>query len=269
MSGRLDGKVAVVTGGGAGIGRATVLRLAGDGARVLAVDRNVDDLAGLGEEARAGGLAVETLVRDVTDDDAPADIVKTARQTFSGFDILVNNAGIGGAHTAESTSDEEWDHFLDVNLRSLFRLSREAVRAMKATGGRIVNTASIFGLRGFPGTAAYSTSKAAVIGLTRQMASDCGIHGITVNAVAPGIITTAMTAEHLERSEWFRDQMVRATPAGRAGTPDDVARAIAFLVSDDAAYISGQILAVDGGWSASHYRPFPPRDGRRPGDDRL
>jgi 3-oxoacyl-[acyl-carrier protein] reductase len=125
------------------------------------------------------------------------------------------------------------------------------------TGGAIVNVASIFGMIGFPGTAAYAAAKAGVAGLTRQMAADYGPGGIRVNAIAPGLIETGMTQKRIAESEWFRGQMTDMTPLGRNGQPDDIAAAAAFLLSDDAAFISGQVLVVDGGWLTTRYRAQP------------
>jgi len=143
-----------------------------------------------------------------------------------------------------------------VNLRAVFRFSRAAVAVMK-TGGAIVNVASIFGMIGFPGTAAYAAAKAGVAGLTRQMAADYGPNGIRVNAIAPGLIETGMTQKRIADSEWFRGQMTDMTPLGRNGQPEDIAAAAAFLLSDDAAFISGQVLVVDGGWLTTRYRAQP------------
>ena len=173
MAGRLDGKFAIVTGAASGIGRATTLALSRDGAGVLAVDRDGD---GAAETARMGNgpgriVAMDT---DVTDDAAPAQIVARCGAELGSPDILINNARIRDSRPADETEDDNLDRFLDVNLRALFRLSREGVKAMRAAGrgGCIVNLASIFGITGFRGSSAYSATKAAVIGLTRNMAAD-------------------------------------------------------------------------------------------------
>ncbi len=258
MSGRFELMVAIVTGAGSGIGRETTLALARDGAGVLAVDRN---RAGVEETARLGNgpgriVALET---DITGDAAPADILARCQAELGSPDILVNNAGIGDARPAHLTEDANLDGFLDVNLRALFRLSREAVRAMREAGrgGSIVNLASIFGVTGFRGSAAYSATKAAVIGLTRNMAADYGIDGIRVNAIAPGVIETPLTAERLATNPWFVDALVGGTPLRRSGRPAEIAAAIGFLCSADASFISGHTLVVDGGYSATHFRPMP------------
>jgi len=254
-SSRLEGCGCVVTGAAAGIGRATALRLARDGARVLAVDVKEDGLAGTAALGRQQDTPVETLVADVTATEAPAAILDHAVARFGGVGIVVNNAGIGGAHRAEDADDAEWDRFLDIDLRAVFRLSREAVVRMRAGGGgAIVNIASIFGMVGFPAGAAYAAAKAGVIGLTRQMAADYGPAGIRINAISPGLIETDLTRRRIETSAWFRSQMSDMIPLGRNGQPEDIAAAAAFLCSNDASFITGQVLTVDGGWLATRYR---------------
>jgi NAD(P)-dependent dehydrogenase (short-subunit alcohol dehydrogenase family) len=235
-----------VTGAASGIGRATALRLAAEGARVLAVDINADGLASL--------EGMQTLVCDVAAEDGPARIVAAAQVQIGGIALLANIAGIGGSARAEITTDDSFDRMLSVHLRAQFRLARDSLPGLRAARGSIVNIASIFGMVGFQGTAAYAAAKAGVIGLTMQMAADEGPHGVRVNAVAPGLIETAMTTRRIEASAWFRGQMSEATPLGRNGTPDDIAGVCAFLFSDDAAFITGQTLVVDGGWLATRYR---------------
>lgn len=249
----LAGKAAVVTGAASGIGRATVLRLAREGARVLAADRAAEGLAETAALAQAQGTGIETLVADVAADGAPTAVIGGAVARFGGLDLLMNNAGVGGSKRADLTDDDMFDAHLAVNLRAVFRFSRAAVAVMRP-GGAIVNVASIFGMIGFPGTAAYAAAKAGVAGLTRQMAADYGPAGLRVNAIAPGLIETGMTQKRIADSAWFRGQMTEMTPLGRNGRPEDIAAAAAFLLSDDAAFISGQVLVVDGGWIATRYR---------------
>jgi len=258
MMNGLAGAATVVTGAASGIGRATALRLAGEGARVLATDRAAEGLAETADLARAQGTPLETLVADVAEADGPRRVMATAVARFGGLRLLMNNAGVGGAKRADATSDEDFDAHLAINLRSVFRFSREAVGLMAGeAGAAIVNVASIFGIVGFPGNAAYAAAKAGVAGLTRQMAADYGPHGIRINAIAPGLIETGMTRARIADSAWFRGQMTEATPLGRNGTPGDIAAAAAFLLSADAAFITGQVLVVDGGWLATRYRAQP------------
>jgi meso-butanediol dehydrogenase/(S,S)-butanediol dehydrogenase/diacetyl reductase len=252
MEGRFHGRVAVVTGAGGGIGRATVLRLAREGAQVLAVDIQAGPLAALAADA-PGNAAV--LVCDVAAEDSPAKIVAHCEAEFGRLDILINNAGIGGARSVEQTEDADFDRFMAVNLRAVFRLSRAALRLLPRPGGRIVNVSSVFGLVGFPGSSSYAVAKAGVAQLTRQMACDYAAQGLLINAVAPGVIRTPMTEERIDNNAWYRRIMIDTTPVPRIGTPQDVAGTIAFLCSDDASFITGEVIRVDGGWTATRYLP--------------
>lgn len=257
---KLKGQAAIVTGAGSGIGRATTKRLMADGADVLAVDVNAEGLAGTKEQARDLPGRCVTLTRDITQDEAPEAVVAACLEAFGGLRILVNNAGIGDATAAHKTEDEDLDRVLDVNLRALFRMAREAVPTIRAgnAGGSIVQLASIFGIVGVRASAAYAASKAAVVGLTRNMAADYGPYGIRVNAVAPGLILTPMSRDNIENSAYFRDLMIASTPLGRVGAPEDIANGIAFLCSDEAGFINGHTLTIDGGWSTTKFRPFEP-----------
>ena len=250
---RFGQSVAIVTGAASGIGREIALVLARQGARVLAVDRNGDGLREVCAQAQG---TMTPCVTELTRADAPASVFAACTAAFGApLSILVNNAGLGNARAAHETSDEVFDRYLDLNLRITFRMSRDALAAFGPDGGAIVNIASIFGLVGFPRSAPYAAAKAALGGLTRQMAADYGARGVRVNAIAPGLIATPATAERIASNTLFQEGLIRATPLGRPGTPKDVADAVAFLCSGEAAFISGQTLAVDGGWSTTHYVP--------------
>lgn len=242
---RFAGKTAVVTGAGSGIGFAIAELMTSQGARVLAVDRDAAGLARLGP-------GIETLTADVTDRALP----ETLRQSLGDrpLSILVNNAGIGGGGRADETGEEDFRRYFEVNVLALFSLSKFAVSAMReGGGGAIVNIASIYAVVGATASAGYSTSKAAVGGLTRQMATDFGPENIRVNAVAPGLIETPLTVERIRTEAWRRHVFIEQAPLRRVGLPGDVAQAVAFLASDEAGFITGATLRVDGGWAVGRY----------------
>ncbi len=243
----LQTRVALVTGAGRGIGRATAMRLARDGARlVLNYKGNVEaatEAARLIEEA--GGTA--TLAQGDVSADGEADrIVKQALAFGDGrLDILVNNAGITRDNLLLRMSALEWDEVMDLNLRGTFLVTKAAMRPMmKQRGGRIVNVASIAGIVGNAGQSNYSAAKAGIIGFTKTVAREMASRNITVNAVAPGFVPTDLTDPLPQQ---VKDDLLKQIPLGRFGTVDDVAGAIAFLASDDAAYITGQVIVIDGG----------------------
>jgi NAD(P)-dependent dehydrogenase (short-subunit alcohol dehydrogenase family) len=239
---KLQNKTAVVTGANRGIGFATVQRLLAEGARVLAVDLDTSNLE---------TLAVERLAIDLAADEAPAKVAAAAANLSPRIDFLVNNAGIGGSKALALSDDALIDRILGVNLRAVLRLTRDMLPLLNDAAS-IVNVASVYGETGFPGCTAYAVAKAGIAQLTRQLVADLSPRGIRINAVAPGIIHTAMTAERLTRDEPYRKAMVDATPLNRIGAPEQVASVIAFLCSDDASFVSGQVIAVDGGWLACH-----------------
>src|SRR5438309_7239615 len=244
---RLDGRVALITGAGRGIGRATAVRLAREGAKVAI---NFKGNAAAAEEAKrlvesAGGSA--TLVQgDVSADGQADDVVKKAVAFGGGrLDILVNNAGITRDNLLLRMSAEDWDAVLDLNLRGAFLVTKAALRPMmKQRGGRIVNVSSIAGVMGNAGQANYSAAKAGLIAFTKTVAREMASRNITANAVAPGFVPTDLTSIV---PKGVQDAMLAQIPLARFGTAEDVANAIAFLASDEASYITGQVLVVDGG----------------------
>ena len=228
---RLAGRRIIVTGTGSGIGLATAARLRRDGAAVLGVDRTGD----------------ADLQIDVTEPGAAGAIVTAADTAMGGVDGLVACAGVSREEALEGHGDALWDETMAVNVTSVFRLVRAAIPALRQSGrGRIVTLGSVMSSFGAPGLVAYTASKHAVLGMTRAMAAELGAYGITVNCVQPGTIVTPMTANYLARDD-LAAFWLRKIALGRLGTPDDIADVVAFLVSDDARYVSGHGIMVDGG----------------------
>jgi NAD(P)-dependent dehydrogenase (short-subunit alcohol dehydrogenase family) len=237
---RLDGRRAIVTGAASGIGRASAQLFAAEGARVLAVDRPGANLTF--EEAAIAGLEA-----DLAEDGAPGRIIAGALASLGGLDILFNNAGISNSTLTSDMTDEAWDRVQAVNLRTVFRLTREAIPTLIASpAGRIINTASVMAQNTDYGLSAYCASKAGVVGLTRTLALELGKHGVTANAILPGAILTGMTervfSDPAIAAIWAKKSVLR-----RLGQPIDVARVALFLASDDGGFVTGQAIAADGG----------------------
>jgi 3-oxoacyl-[acyl-carrier protein] reductase len=243
---QLEGKIALVTGGARGIGRAITQVLAQHGADVVIGDVLEEQAQTTAAEiAAAAGRRVIGCQVDVAKSASAKKLIEYAIEQLGRVDILVNNAGITRDNLLMRISDEDWDAVLNVNLRGAFNCCKAVARPMmKQRYGRIVNITSVVGLAGNAGQANYAASKAGLIGLTKSLAKELGPRNITVNAVAPGFVATVLT-DVLPPE--VKEAALKMTPLGRHGTPEDIAQAVAFLVSDDAAFITGQVLAVDGG----------------------
>ena len=241
----MNNRVALVTGASQGIGRACALLLAQHGARVVAGARQVEKLEQLVVEIRAGGGHAAAVPLDVTSEESIATAFRQAEAVFGKVEILVNNAGITRDGLVMRMKRENWDAVLQTNLTGAFLCIRQALPGMvRARWGRIVNISSVVGEMGNPGQANYVASKAGLIGLTKALAQEVASRNITVNAVAPGFIQTSMTDALDEKA---RERLLPLIPLGRMGTDLDVAHAVRFLASDEAAYITGHVLDVNGG----------------------
>ena len=239
---RFEDRLALVTGGTRGIGRACVERLAREGARVVLCGRDADTAARIANEI---GRGVEGAGCDVSDPHAVGDMVAALEAKHGAIDILVNNAGIAREGLLVRMKDADWKNVMETNVTGVFHLCRAAARGMlRKRHGRIVNVSSVLGLHGQGGQTNYCASKAAIIGFSKACAKEVASRGITVNVVAPGYTLTDMTADIPLA---LRGELLKAIPMGRAAGPEEIAASVAFLASDEAAYITGAVLCVDGG----------------------
>jgi NAD(P)-dependent dehydrogenase (short-subunit alcohol dehydrogenase family) len=243
-------KVAIVTGASSGIGRATAIALASRGASVAAVGRDATALETVLAECQHSGASAVAVVADVTSANGPDEVVQRAVERFGGIDVLVNAAGIIAMGTTDATSDELWDQVMALNVRAPFRLMRAALPHLKERRGAVVNVSSVNGRRVFPNLAAYNTSKAALDQLTRCAAIEWAPFGVRVNAVSPGVTVTNLHRRSGMTEDAYAAFLARAKethPLGRPGQPAEVAALIVFLASDDAGWVTGETIAIDGG----------------------
>ena len=249
--GKLGDRVAIVTGGGQGMGAAIGQLLADEGAKVLIGDIDAEKARSTALSIEASGGISTWIEVDVRSQPQVEEMVCAALGEHGRADILVNCAGVLRKTRIDEITTAEWELVLDVNLKGTFLCSQAILPAMKEREyGRIVNISSVFGLVGFSRSAAYGAAKAGVA----QLTADFGPRGIRINAIAPGIIDTPMTARNIREDPWFQKAMIETTPWG-IGTPKDIAGVAAFLCSDDARYIAGEVINVDGGWMATRYLP--------------
>ncbi|MCI0470617.1 MAG: 3-oxoacyl-[acyl-carrier-protein] reductase [Candidatus Aminicenantes bacterium] len=238
-------KNAVVTGAARGIGKAIAQKLASQGLNVVVTDVLLDELQKVAEELEKMGVKALAVKTDVSKKEEVENLVKTTVDTFGSIDFLINNAGITRDNLAVRMSEQEWDLVLDINLKGAFLCSQCAAKEMmKNRFGRIVNLASVSGILGTPGQANYASSKAGVIALTKSFARELGKRNITINAVAPGFVMTEMTAKLPDK---VKEEYIANIPLGRAGTPQDIAEVVSFLISPSASYITGIVINVSGG----------------------
>lgn len=260
--GRLRNKRALVTGGGSGIGRAIVLRLAQEGAIVACVDINAEALERFDEDSSHLAGKIIPVKGDVTQQATVKSFVDAAVGKMGGLDIVVNNVGLSARGTVETTSEEDWDR-VSLNTKSVFLVSKFTVPHLRAAkGGAIVNISSCTGIHAETNRVAYGTAKAGIVMMTRLMALDHGVDGIRVNCVSPGVTETTLSQGNRRREAERRGvtledvtrEISDTYPLGRTGEPGEIADGVLFLVSDEARWISGISLSIDGGWSAGEYK---------------
>jgi NAD(P)-dependent dehydrogenase (short-subunit alcohol dehydrogenase family) len=253
--GRLEGKVAIITGAASGIGRATALLFSQEGAKLALADVNEDALKETVEQVKAGGGDAVMQITNVADEEEVKKLVALALDTYSQVDVLCNNAGVTGSYPSVEDEDaEEWRRVLDVNLLgAVYGTKHVATHMQSRNSGAIINTSSVAGIRAGAGGNAYSASKAALISFTKTSACDLGKYNVRVNAVCPGLIETGMTKPIFDyaRESGKEAKLGYRCELKRYGRPEEIAGAILFLASDEASYITGQALAVDGGNTAS------------------
>ena len=241
----LTDKVAIVTGASRGIGEAIAKQLSSCGAKIILIARNSDQLVAVKETIISNGGIAESIAGDVSNLNSISEIVTNTIDKWGRIDILVNNAGIARDNIIMRMKEDDWDSVMNINLKGCFNGIKSVARPMiKNKAGRIINITSVIGQIGNAGQSNYAASKAGIMGLTKSMAKELGSRNITVNAVAPGYITTNMTNE---MNDEVKEQLKSSIPLGRLGTPDDVANLVCFLASDEAGYITGQTFNVDGG----------------------
>ena len=245
---RLKGKVAIVTGSRRGIGRAIALEMAKEGAKVVVSDIELKECEAVCDEIRKLGSDAIAVRCDVTKKDEVDAMMERVIQKFGRIDIMVNNAGVYVAKPLDQTTEQDWDFVVGINLKGVFLCSSAAAKhMMKQKRGKIISTASIAGKVGFADSSAYCASKGGIISLTRELAMELATYNINVNAVAPGVIDTNMTKGFME-DEKAKQGLLMGIPLGRIGRPEDIAKAVVFLASEDSDYVTGHTLVVDGGW---------------------
>jgi len=252
----IQDKVIIITGGSTGIGKSTAILFAAEGAKVLITGRREDKLAEVQREAENQGYEIDYLVNDVSKEEDCKNAVEFVINKYGRIDILFNNAGVLTTGITHETPTDVWEQTFDINVKGIYLMSKYAIPYMINQGkGNIINNSSIIGLRGFPGATAYVASKGAVTQLTRAMAREYISHGIRVNAICPGGIETPMVTEDVigksENPDAVEEFFISQHPIGRLGRPEEIAHSVAFLADDNVEFMTGSMLSVDGGWTAT------------------